>query len=119
MDTNGSKRINYSEFIAASVDKKFFANQEKLLEVFESLDTTKDGKISFNEFKSVIQSNKNFRDDSFDILKKEFETVDLNKDGTLDYEEFVQIITKKKDQIVPRRDVTANGSCCTDGCLIF
>jgi len=104
MDTNKNKNINYSEFIAASIDKKFFNNQEKLLEVFESLDTSKDGKISYNEFKTVINSNKNFRDDSFDILKKEFEEIDLNKDGTIDYEEFVNIISKKKDQILPKRE---------------
>lgn len=105
MDTNKSKKINYSEFISAAIDKKFFKNQEKLLEVFESLDTSKDGKISYNEFKAVINSNKNLRDDSFEILKKEFEEVDLNKDGTIDYQEFVNIITKKKDQIIPKRDI--------------
>jgi calcium-dependent protein kinase len=104
MDNNKDKRINYTEFISATIDNKFYNNQEKLLEVFESLDTSKDGKISYAEFKTVIESNKNFRDDSFKILRKEFEEVDLNKDGTLDYGEFIQIILKKKDQILPKKD---------------
>lgn len=104
MDTNNNKNINYSEFIAASLDKKFYFNQEKLLEVFESFDTTKDGKISYDEFKSIISSDKKLKYESFRVLRKEFEEVDKNKDGMIDYNEFVMIISKKKDQIIPKKE---------------
>lgn len=105
IDTDGSKKINYSEFIAAAMDKKFYEDQNKLLEIFESFDNNKDGKISIQEFEKILFSNKinKTNDDSYESFRKEFEKYDLNHDGEIDYNEFVQIVTSKKDEYLPKK----------------
>lgn len=107
IDTDHSMKINYSEFIAAAMDKKFYENQDKLLEIFYSLDKNKDGKISISEFENILNldHNKNTskNDDSYESFKKEFEKYDLNNDGEIDYNEFVAIVTKRKDVYLPKK----------------
>jgi len=105
IDTNGSKKINYSEFIAAAMDKKFYQDQNKLIEIFESLDSNKDGKLSINEFERILFCNRTqtSNEDSYESFRKEFERYDLNHDGEIDYNEFVKIVTSKKDDYLPKK----------------
>jgi len=64
LDTNNSKQIDYTEFIAAAMDRKFFEDKNKLLEAFQMLDTDKDGKIELKEFERILhlQNEKNEKD---------------------------------------------------------
>lgn len=54
-DSNGS--INYTEFIAACMDKSVYLKEEKLLAAFKSFDLDGSGKISVDELKKIIGSN--------------------------------------------------------------
>jgi len=106
IDTDRSKKINYSEFIAAAMDKKFYEDQTRLLEIFENFDSNRDGKLSISEFEKVLNISPDYKashDDSYQSFRKEFEKYDLNHDGEIDYNEFVQIVTKKKDDYLPKK----------------
>lgn len=46
MDTDNSGQINYSEFIAATIEKSLYMKQEKLYQAFKHFDTDNSGKIS-------------------------------------------------------------------------
>lgn len=105
IEKDRTKKINYSEFIAAAMDKKFYEDQNKLIEIFDSLDTNKNGKITINEFERILnlENSKKKNDYSYESFIKEFEKYDVNKDGEIDYNEFVGIVTKKKDEYLPKK----------------
>lgn len=109
IDTDHSKRIDYTEFIAAAMDRKIFEDKNKILETFQLLDTDKDGKIAFDEFERILHlhqgsNDKHFKDKQlYEIFKKEFELFDSNKDGMIDYNEFMSIVLQKKDKLYPKK----------------
>lgn len=54
MDSNGNYTIDYTEFIAAAVDRKMALNDEKILNCFKIFDKNNDGKIELSEFKEML-----------------------------------------------------------------
>jgi calcium-dependent protein kinase len=108
IDTDQSKKINFSEFITGAIDKKFFSSKEKLLEVFMNYDDNKDGKISLKEFEKVMKMD-GIDDQTFEQLKKEFEDADYDNNGYIDYEEFLNYITKSRDKIMPKGGKKSGG----------
>lgn len=46
VDYFGNHKINYSEFLAATLDVKAFLNEEKLNAIFSQFDTDNSGSIS-------------------------------------------------------------------------
>ena len=85
IDTNNSKRIEYTEFISAMLDESFYCQEEKLMEIFRMLDKDNSGKISKTEIKNVLNKEK-IREEDLNYFIKKF---DLDNDGTIDYYEFV------------------------------
>jgi calcium-dependent protein kinase len=52
-DNNGDGKINYTEFITATIDWKKSLDHERIERVFNVLDSDKSGKISFQEIKAL------------------------------------------------------------------
>jgi len=50
-DTDNSGTINYTEFIAATLEQSLFLKEQNLLNAFKMFDVNKDGKISIDEIK--------------------------------------------------------------------
>ena len=82
-DKNGL--INYSEFLAATVDREAVYNRSNLVSAFNRFDRNGDGKIDLDELRSVVGGNK-----SDSIFKQMIEEADKNKDGVIDIIEFVE-----------------------------
>ena len=96
IDTNNSKRIDYTEFISAMLDESSFCQEERLMEIFKMLDKDGSGKISKNEIKNALNKEK-VREDDLNHFIQQF---DLNGDGEIDYYEFVngmsEVVEEKK-----------------------
>ena len=77
IDTDGNGTLEYSEFIAASIDRKILLSDKKLKIAFNMLD--KDGSecISLNELKEVFGGS-NLEDKAWKEIINE---VDENGDG--------------------------------------
>lgn len=45
--------INYSEFIAATLDRTKYLNEEKLWQIFQYYDTDKSGEITLSDFPHI------------------------------------------------------------------
>lgn len=58
LDQNGNKALDYTEFVAAAIDKKLALSEEKIKNCFSLLDKNQDGNISVEEFKEVLQGEK-------------------------------------------------------------
>ena len=85
IDINNSNKIEYTEFISALIEKKEYLKEEKLLEIFKTLDKDGNGKISKNEIKNILKGQDFDENDSKQFISK----FDLNGDGLIDYYEFV------------------------------
>ena len=100
VDYHNNKKINYSEFLAATIDIKGFLTDSRLRAVFNQFDTDSSGKITAeNIFLAMQKLGK-------EINRQEIEDMitqhDIVGDGVLNYDEFVAIFFHGDDQ--PQED---------------
>ena len=57
MDTDGSGKIEYTEFLAATMERSVYMKEEKLHTAFKMLDIDGNGKISKEELKETLGGN--------------------------------------------------------------
>lgn len=91
MDTDKSGVINYTEFIASTIDQKVYLKEEKLYEAFRAFDKDGSGKISINEVKEILKIQES--ESNIDEVMKKY---DENGDGEIDYNEFLAMMGKVK-----------------------
>ena len=87
IDTDNSGVINYTEFLAASIDKRIYLQEDKLRDAFKLFDEDKSGKISKSEISKILKFKKSGAE-----MTKLFEKYDLNGDGEIDFEEFLNMM---------------------------
>ena len=86
VDKNG--RIDYTEFIAATISKKRHLNQERLFEAFCMLDRDNNGKITKEELMQVLRTEKRQEQE----IERYIQAADVDGDGMIDYQEFLKIM---------------------------
>ena len=91
IDTDKSGKIDYTEFIAATLNKKNYLQKEKLFEAFSMLDINNKGKITKEEIKGILRLESKDK-----IITDLIEKADANKDGEIDYNEFLDFMGVKK-----------------------
>lgn len=91
IDNNKSKAIDYTEFIAAAVDRRNLLSDEKMQTCFNLFDKDKSGKISVDELKVMLQGSNLVDDKVWDDLIKQ---ADTNNDGEIEFEEFRSLLVK-------------------------
>ena len=79
--------IDYTEFIAASIDKNTYMQEAKLKDAFKLFDSDGSGKISKEEITKILKSEKDL-----DYIDKLIDKYDTNKDGEIDYDEFLNMM---------------------------
>ena len=84
-DTDGSGSIDYSEWIAATINKKKVLTNEKLEYAFNLFDRNGNGSIDTEEVKTILGVGKNISEDIWNGL---IEQVDINGDGVIQFNEF-------------------------------
>ncbi|KAL4465828.1 hypothetical protein ABPG74_004065 [Tetrahymena malaccensis] len=92
IDTDKNGQIEYSEFIAASMDKQLYMKQEKLYQAFKALDIDGSGSISKDELKQVLDSEDHFMNHSADFWNNVIKEADKDGNGEIDYDEFVEMM---------------------------
>mmetsp|Transcript_5953 Transcript_5953/g.10696 ORF Transcript_5953/g.10696 Transcript_5953/m.10696 type:complete len:620 (+) Transcript_5953:104-1963(+) len=94
-DTDGSGVVDYTEFLAATMDKKIYNQEEVVWTAFKKFDLDDNGSIDVQELSKVLG------DDSVieamhikdrDKLETIFHSVDKNGDGVIDFDEFFQMM---------------------------
>lgn len=93
IDTDKSGFIDYSEFLAAAIDRNKLLTQERLEAAFEAFDRDGNGKITAEELKYMLQSSNELDLATYKLLIKE---VDLNNDEMVDFKEFKAMMNKLK-----------------------
>merc|ERR1719215_893758 len=91
IDSDGSGEIDYTEFLAASLDKRTYLQEDVCWNAFKNFDRNNDGKISQDELKIVLgdTSVQNVANAEVAEILKNF---DGNGDGVIDFQEFMMLM---------------------------
>ncbi|CAD8132757.1 unnamed protein product [Paramecium octaurelia] len=92
IDTDGNGTINYTEFLAATMEKSLYMKEEKLYQAFKMLDLDGSGKIDKQELQTVLGKSEKVIDEKYwdDMIRE----ADKNGDGEIDYSEFIEMMDK-------------------------
>jgi len=93
-DTDGSGTINYTEFIAATMEQNMYLKEENLRNAFRMFDKDGSGKISIDEMKQALGAEVEGQTDNEDEWNQLIEEVDIDGDGEIDFEEFISMMRK-------------------------
>ena len=89
-DSDRDGYINYTEFLAATVDRSKAYSKERIREVFDTFDKNHDGKLDLSELKNFLGGGQNSESVILGVLKE----TDTNGDGEIDFDEFLTQVGK-------------------------
>ena len=93
VDTDKNGVINYTEFIAATLDQKGLMTSESLIkDAFQLFDKNNDGTIDQNELRSTLAGVEGELID-VEVWKDILKECDLDGDGKVSFDEFVHMMT--------------------------
>jgi len=91
VDSDGSGIIDYTEFIAACLDRRAYIQEDRMWSAFRVFDSDNSGKISRKELANVVAGGK-----LDDVCKRNVDEImaeaDRNGDGEIDFQEFVAMM---------------------------
>ena len=90
-DINQSGFIDYTEFVAAAIDREKLLTKQRIEACFELFDKDNSGKITKDELKVMLGVNQKVDDTIWNDLIKE---VDLNGYGEIELSEFKDMLLK-------------------------
>ena len=95
VDYHGNGKINYSEFLSATINVRTFMTEQKMQAIFQQFDTDNSGKITQENIYFAMQKlgQEISRDEIEDMIKKH----DIKGDGVLSFEEFKAIFLGEEE----------------------
>merc|ERR1711959_468946 len=104
VDSDGSGVIDYTEFLAATLDRRHYIQEDVCWAAFRVFDLDGNGKITRDELAKVIADSATF-EEALGMQREEIDRIimeaDADGDGEIDFEEFVAVM---------RKDDTGGGS---------
>jgi len=93
-DTDGSGFVDYTEFIAATLDSQVYLKEEYLKAAFNMFDKDGSGKIDNDEVLQLLQGDELKSLASKQAISQALKEIDGNGDGEIDFEEFKEMMKK-------------------------
>jgi len=90
VDCDGSGEIDYTEFLAATLEKQQYIDEDVCWSAFSLFDLDRDGKITSSELKRVL--DKTSTRSAVELVRE----VDVNNDGHIDFQEFMKMMRGSK-----------------------
>merc|ERR1711937_520724 len=95
IDSDGSGVIDYTEFLAATLDKKVYMAEDVCWQAFRVFDRNGDGKIDKSEIKMVLNDSE-VRNQAATDMAQIMAEIDKNGDGEIDFQEFMEMMKASK-----------------------
>ncbi|CAK0836967.1 unnamed protein product [Prorocentrum cordatum] len=118
VDSDGSGIVDYTEFLAATLDEQLYKQEDVCWSAFRLFDRDGDGKISQDELRFVISkgNDKKLADDK--VIEEIISTVDTSGDGKIDFQEFMAMMNSAAKHRCPSSVAAttvrmSSGSCTT------
>jgi len=92
MDDSDDGVIDYTEFVAASLDQRVYLQETTCWAAFSIFDHDRDGKIARKDLDHVFGNMEVKKVCDQDALSEYVQLVDQNGDGEIDFEEFMQML---------------------------
>mmetsp|Transcript_38649 Transcript_38649/g.124195 ORF Transcript_38649/g.124195 Transcript_38649/m.124195 type:complete len:477 (-) Transcript_38649:169-1599(-) len=93
VDSDGSGVIDYTEFLAATLDKKLYMQEDVCWQAFRVFDRDGDGKISREEIAAILtDGDPEVRSVAVREIAELMKDLDKNGDGLIDFDEFMQMM---------------------------
>jgi len=86
VDCDGSGEIDYTEFLAATLEKKQHIDEGACWSAFNLFDLNRDGKIDSHELKQLL--DKTSTRSAVELVRE----ADVNNDGFIDFQEFMKMM---------------------------
>ena len=90
IDVDGNNRIDFTEFLAANMDKSIYKNKQKLRIAFDAFDIDKNGIIEKEDIINILKLDNLY--DAKKIVSELIDPNDVNKDGKIDFDEFCKLM---------------------------
>jgi calcium-dependent protein kinase len=92
IDANDSGVIDYTEFLAATLEKKLYQQEDVCWKAFTAFDQNGDGQISMEELKQVLHDGSVEEALGGQLVAELMTEVDANGDGVIDFQEFMAMM---------------------------
>jgi calcium-dependent protein kinase len=107
IDSDNRGQIDYTEFVAASLQRKYYSQEDVCWAAFNMVDRDGDGKISINELRKVANSGTIAEELGMSTLQNIMAELDLNGDGFIDFKEFKSLVqdshVRRSSKEIPRQ----------------
>lgn len=94
VDGDGSGQIDYTEFLAATIDKQVYAREEVMWSAFRTFDLDGDGRITMAELRKVLEDGTMEAAVNAAYIAGVMKEIDANGDGEIDFNEFVEMMKR-------------------------
>eukprot|EP00929_Paragymnodinium_shiwhaense_P058566 TRINITY_DN2932_c0_g1_i1.p1 TRINITY_DN2932_c0_g1~~TRINITY_DN2932_c0_g1_i1.p1 ORF type:complete len:502 (+),score=153.25 TRINITY_DN2932_c0_g1_i1:86-1591(+) len=95
VDSDGSGVIDYTEFLAATLDRRIYLKEDVVWSAFRVFDRNGDGRISQEELAQVLADGCVQDMCGVNAVHSLLESVDTDGDGTIDFSEFMNMMRMK------------------------
>lgn len=90
VDLDQDGYVEYTEFLASSIDENIYLQEDNLLDTFNNFDKNKSGKFSASELKEMLEFELHGCDEK--ILEEMIGSADLDNDHEIDFNEYMKLM---------------------------